>query len=779
MKTSLHQLVVFYMRLRIYKSFKGLFEESPQYRLWWANRGEEFKTQLAIYQSWQKQQDIADIQKLSTGVIKPSWLQLAQLSVRSFLYRKLKLFFKRSTGYQQWRISRKESKAIQVAARLRQCINGGERVASTLLKGTDEEAQGIAFPICESPTVSVLVPVYNKIEYTLTCLKSIQAHLPITPFEVIVIDDCSTDDTQKLLLKIKGLRLIRNESNLGFLLNCNKAAKEARGEYLLFLNNDTEVEAGWLDELVSTFHIYPDAGLVGSKLLFPNGTQQEAGGIIWRDATGANYGRDANPERPEFCYVRDPDYCSGASIMIPRELFQTLGGFDERYIPAYYEDTDLAFSVRAAGRRVIFQPFSRVVHYEGVTSGTDTTKGVKAYQVHNREKFLAKWQTTLATHGAPNHNIRFARERKASRRALIIDLATPTPDKDSGSIDVIHYIKIIQTLGYQITFAPASLFHAGRYTEELQRIGVECLYTPHTTSIYEHIEAAGSDYDLVILKRARVAARYIKQIRKHCTNAKIIFNTVDLHFLREERQAVIEESTKLKRRAKKTKLLERMVMEGSDATIVISDSEREVIAREWPHLRVATIPYVREVRGCNVPFSGRRDIVFIGSFDHAPNVDAVLYFVSEIWPLVHSAIPEVNFRIVGSKATPEIKELEKNPGVIFDGYIPDLDPVFNSCRLSVAPLRFGAGIKGKIGTSLGYGVPCIATPIAAEGMGLIDEQEVLIASSSSDFANLIVKGYRDAALWNRLSSNGIAFMHKQYSFESGLKNIQDLIGSIK
>ncbi|NOT96983.1 MAG: glycosyltransferase family 2 protein, partial [Nitrospira sp.] len=222
-----------------------------------------------------------------------------------------------------------------------------------------------------APTVSIIIPVFNKPLYTYTCLRSILTSKPNQSYEVIVVDDASRDDTGEMLRAIQGIRVIRHKDNQGFIRSCNAGANIARGRYILFLNNDTIVEMNWLDELVRTFLTFPLAGLVGAKLIYPNGKLQEAGGVIWNDGSGWNYGRYDDPDKPEYSYLREVDYCSGACIMLPRELFWAVGGFDELFAPAYGEDSDLAFKVRQAGRKVLYQPESEVIHFEGVSSGTD------------------------------------------------------------------------------------------------------------------------------------------------------------------------------------------------------------------------------------------------------------------------------------------------------------------------------------------------------------------------------------------------------------------------
>lgn len=253
----------------------------------------------------------------------------------------------------------------------------------------------LQIPLVEIPKVSIIIPVYNQFAYTYNCIRSIIKYSEGIDYEVILADDCSCDLTKKIKKVIANLRVVRNKENMKFLKNCNGAAIHARGEYLVFLNNDTQVQKEWLANMLQIFEKYSDVGMTGAKLVYPDGILQEAGGIVRRDGSAFNFGNGCNPANEIFCKIREVDYISGAAIMISRELWVQIGGFDEIFTPAYYEDTDLAFAVRQAGYKVVLQPNSIVVHFEGMTNGTDKSSGIKEHQIQNEMIFHRKWKKVL------------------------------------------------------------------------------------------------------------------------------------------------------------------------------------------------------------------------------------------------------------------------------------------------------------------------------------------------------------------------------------------------
>lgn len=639
---------------------------------------------------------------------------------------------------------------------------------ASIVAAPTSEFSPFTIPASAMPRVSIVIPVFNKIDYTAACLRSLAEHAGAIAFEVIVVDDASTDATAERLAQITGIHVVHNAQNLGFVGSCNAGADQARGDFIVFLNNDTVVTEGWLDALLRVFDEEPEAGLVGAKLVFPDGRLQEAGGIVFADGSGWNYGRFENPADPRFEFRREADYCSGAAIMIRRGLFAKIGGFDMRYAPAYYEDTDLAFAVRAAGKKVFYEPRASVVHFEGITAGTDTGSGMKRFQTINHGKFLEKWKNELARQPAPIHEASDA-EAAANFRTrghvLIVDSYTPTPDQDSGSLRMLNVMRLLRESGDAVSFLPDNRAHAGKYTQALQALGVQALYHPFVSDPVAWLRAHGKSLSAVILSRHYVAANYVGLVRLYAPQARLIFDTVDVHHLREARAAQLSGSAEQAAQAARTRMQELKLMRDCDVTLVVSAAEKELLARELPGVRIEVLSNVHEIHGRRREYGERHDLVFVGGFQHPPNVDAVLWFVNEVFPLVRSTLPDIVFNVIGSKAPPQILELAHD-GVQVHGFVEDIMPFMDGCRLALAPLRYGAGVKGKINMAMSCGLPVVATTPAAEGMHARDGEDLLVADAPQDFSAAIVRAYGDASLWTKLSDNGLANVREHFSFDA-------------
>jgi len=288
----------------------------------------------------------------------------------------------------------------------------------------------------------------------------------------------------------------------------------------------------------------------------------------------------------------------------------------------------------------------------------------------------------------------------------------------------------------------------------------------------------GKKFDIVFLFRAPYGGKYIDMVMKYAPDAKVIFNTVDLHFLRErrEQEIAIKNGNRVLNQEGVSEADELAIMKKADLTILVSQYEQKMLESIFPDSNTVVLPLPREIPGCQAGFDGRDDIAFIGGYLHKPNVDAVLYFVNEIWPFITNQLPGCKFLIVGSNVPEELYQLE-NDVIKVVGYVEDLGDILNKCKLTVAPLRYGAGIKGKILTSLSYGVPCVASEVAVEGMGLINNESIITASNPKDFCYAVVEVYSNQLMWEKLSLNGIASVQNEHSLKSFEKKLGDLLVS--
>jgi GT2 family glycosyltransferase/glycosyltransferase involved in cell wall biosynthesis len=680
------------------------------------------------------------------------------------------------SAYQRWRTAHPEVAALD--GEIQKLISGalsvrGKRIAPVK---PPVPTRPIAFPVHEQVEISIILPVFNQFHFTWACLASIQEHQGTEHFEVIIVDDCSTDATAETVPRMAGVIYLRNETNSGFIASCNRGAKKARGKYLVFLNNDTLVTDGWLSALLDTFSEESQAGIVGSKLVYPDGRLQEAGGIIWRDASGWNYGNGDDPEKPAYNYLREVDYCSAAALMIPKALFQSVGGLDPRYAPAYYEDTDLAFKVRRAGYKVLYQPLSEVIHYEGATGGTDLSTGTKKHQDINRSTFAETWAAELMTKPT-NGDVAFLSQALPGRKnILVIDHHIPVPDKDSGSLRMFQILKILRRLGHRVTFIPDNLAKTHHYTSELQKRGIEVVYHPYIKKVSDYLLAHGSSFDVVVLSRCDFARKHLASVRLHAPHSRVIFDTVDLHHVREDGEARLTGDPELRRTAQEKEELEHELIDQADETWVVSPAEQRLLQKKWPSKSIQLVSNIVDIPGSKTPFALRRDWLFIGGFQHRPNTDAVIFFVKEIYPLVSDRLRDAKFYILGDKVPPEIAALATER-IIVAGLQRDVGPFFNNVKLSVAPLRFGAGVKGKINQSMAFGVPVVATSLAVEGMELTHREDVLVADEPKDFAQALIELYESEELWNRLSRNGIEKTRLLYSAEVARERLERLFNN--
>lgn len=347
--------------------------------------------------------------------------------------------------------------------------------------------------------------------------------------------------------------------------------------------------------------------------------------------------------------------------------------------------------------------------------------------------------------------------------ALIIDDNWPQPDRDGGSLEIVNLALVLQQLGFAVLLAAAKQ-HDGKQParDRLEARGIPCLRPEQATSVASFIAERGPAIDLCVLCRVFCGGAFLEQVQLRCGKARLLFDTIDLNFVREERKARLLGDADLLAMSGQLRGREEHLMRSCDATIVVSEAEAKLLADTMPECLTIHLPLARDLHPPTMPFAGRRGIGFLGGFAHAPNADAVRSFLAQGWPLVRREMPDCEFTIVGADAPADLAA--GTPGnVRVLGHMPDVGPWFDSLRASIAPLRFGAGAKGKVGSSLAAGVPCVASPIAAEGMSLTEDDGVLVAADPAAFAAAIARVCTDETLWQRLSAGAQAYAARQLS----------------
>ncbi len=396
------------------------------------------------------------------------------------------------------------------------------------------ERSELSLPSSEQPEVSIVIPVYGQLATTWSCLRSLAETPAGKSFEVIVANDRSPDRTSEMLARVRGIRIVENPENLGFLRTCNGAAKQARGRYLCLLNNDTLLTPGWLSPLLESFELFPRAGLVGAKLLFGDGRLQEAGATVFRDGTTSHYGRTKDPARPEYSFARRVDYCSAACAVLPKSIWDELGGFDEHYAPAYYEDTDLAFRVWRAGYEVIYQPAATVVHFEGLTHGKVKGKGQartpSKHLIANRKKFLERWSEGLSEHAPPETRNFSAANRRRAPGLLLLSGVPITPNAGSALAALAA-----DAAGFQVTvWSPGHDPSAAK--DALQRRGIEVLYPPYTPPVSDFLRSSAvARFGALLVWDHEDASRLLAEARRSAGHLKVFsFVSRDMEPVSEE-----------------------------------------------------------------------------------------------------------------------------------------------------------------------------------------------------------------------------------------------------
>lgn len=690
-------------------------------------------------------------------------------------------------------------------------------------------------------TLSIIMPFHNHGDMTCQSLNELAQDSLQFETEFILVSDASKDTELKKVRRCAErnyvklsheYRLLENRVSIGYGPSCNVGAKHAQGTFLFFANNDMFVGNGAIHAMIHTIQTYPDSGIVGPLFLGHDMIIQELGGVIYKDASAANAYRDHGTIPKSLFMAHEVDYISAACLMIRKADFDALKGFDEAYGRGYYEDTDLAMAIRKLGKKVILQPFATVFHQEGGTFGSDTPEK-QALMNHNRKLFFTKWERELNVYTAPGTPPLDSRERYMVNPILWADQYFITPSHDSGSQRSEQILKYLQNIGFQITYLPMTTVASEEVMPSIARMrfhGIRIL-TDKKSAICDE-QTNQCQFNVIFIARPFTYRDIEHDLDECCKGVPIVYDTVDLHFLREARQYIetldiektldtdelikIVECGKYKApigiegclefdhdlpKITNEKLnqirwlhslmeMEMKSVRKSDITLVVSEEEKNVLSKmgiPTSKLKILSNIYRDEdihnalQHMLKTDRSRKTDAIFVGNFQHIPNIGAVEKLI-EITKLVSRSYPDFKMHIVGSHGLPShlqsrIKAVEN---IIFHGWLSDqdLDQLYEEVICAFIPLSAGAGVKGKVASAYLHGVPVIGSKIALEGMGLQDGLDYILAEEDKEYLKAYSHLRLNQSYRGDLALHGIQVIEDRLSFSSAAKNLSKVLRKI-
>jgi GT2 family glycosyltransferase/glycosyltransferase involved in cell wall biosynthesis len=639
------------------------------------------------------------------------------------------------------------------------------------------DARPITFRLAESPEISFVIPVWNRWQLTYKCLAAIADNIRDVPYEVIVVDNGSSDETAQVLERIANVRVVRNARNLGYLLAINQGALEARGKYLLLLNNDAHILSGTVPALLSTIASDPRIGAVGGRIVLPDGRLQEAGSIVWRDGSCLGYGRGADPFEPQYSYLRDVDFCSAALLLTPRELFLQIGLFDERYVPAYYEDADYCMALSANGYRVVYQPAAVVIHHE--FGSAPRREAAIAAQARNQDLFAQKWSVALGTQMPPSpEGILVARDATRRRRLLFVDDRVPDPRLGSGFPRTRSMLTSLRDLGWAVTFFPLQDPEPIQpCTSDLEALGIEVITRRGgpRLDLETFLKRRSGHYDVVLISRPHNMKEALPFLRKVAPRARIVYDAEAIFAVRDLQLLELKGIPAGRAIAEAMIRDEVSLARSADAVTAVSRREAHVF-EDFGVPGALVVGHSLEPRPASTPFSHRAGLLFVGSLDSgSPNEDALLHFTREIFPFIRRRLG-CTLLIVGANQSRTLSSVESTDVRII-GPVDDLAPWYARARVFVVPTRYAAGMPMKLHEASAFGLPSVVTPLVAEQVGWRDGREVLVGASPEDFARRVVELYSDSVLWQRVGADALAAVRRDCSSDTFVASLRAAIGT--
>ncbi len=633
-----------------------------------------------------------------------------------------------------------------------------KKVISTFNNQDSNLQRELVFNTSFTPTVSVIIPFYNKLNYIYNCLNYLHKNIGSQyKYEIILIDDNSIDNIDTSIYK--GIRRIKNKEKLGFIKSINLGIQESLGEYIYILNNESEVQKGFLDELFFVFNNFTNVGAVVSKLINTNGSLQQAGTVFFD-----GYNQIVTKKEsfyPEVNYIRRVDGCSGFNLLFKK--YQDNGIinlFDEQFAHNHFEEIDFCFQLKYfQNKNIYYTAFSEIVHLGRVTNSNQDYNTISPDNENlfntNLHKFKRKWQTQLNAIQATSIETRI--EELYDNKSIVFFVGIIPPyDKDSGSNRLKEIIQAFIELGYYVLLVKDKTYLGeSDYIEFYQRLGVNVFYEhSKKVDLPKYLKQNITNKTIAWFYNPEVFFEYYAIAEKYLPQAKLIYDMVDIHHLRFKRALELEPLNKVyEREYIRLKKLESFAANKADYVLTISDFDQNYMTQFCNSSKIITLSnvhYLKTTVDKTLSFEQRNDILFIGS-SHAPNIDALYFLYNKIMPLVWQKIPDLKVNIIGN-VKDYIKDINDTK-FVFRGFVPNIESYFISNKLMVAPLRYGAGVKGKIGQAFEYFLPVVTTSIGAEGMQLITGDNALINDDALGLANSIIELYTNKNIWLKLQGN--------------------------
>jgi O-antigen biosynthesis protein len=623
--------------------------------------------------------------------------------------------------------------------------------------------QGFGLPTSTEPLVSIVIPVYNNWWVTYRCLRALQSNSDSTPYEIIVVDDASTDQTKEALKCLRGITVIRNLTNAGYLISTNRGASKASttSNYLVLLNNDTEPIDGWLDSLYESIDKDKSVAIVGSALIYPNGVLQEAGGQIFVGGNAWNLGRGGNPFSSQFAFTREVDYCSAASVIIRRSFWLDVDGFDTRYVPAYCEDSDLALAAWNKGFKVMYEPKSWVIHYEGLSHGKSTSFGLKKYQIANNRKLFEKWEPDLRNHWEDIGVPRFEASRDSKGIVVVCDRQLPSLTRDAGSLRTVQIIRHIQALGYHAVLVCVDNSTTQRDKDLLQSTGVEV--HQNLSDFYESLFFRRDRLRAIWTIRQEVYDFFAKNLRKIAPSAIFIADLMDIKYRQNYDPSSGIANGQLK------------IANEVDHVILVSEVEAREFNKQSKTSLTSVVWAEYEPQKNELDWDNTNGLIFIGGFRHLPNLEGIQWFADRVIPLLNDLGFSAPIRVIGSGLSAEKMAELASKGLQMFGPIEDISAIYKQSRIAIVPLLTGAGRKGKVGEALSYGIPIVSTSVGTEGFSDTINSGMIVADTPAEMAKAIYELHENLELWNSASRLGKDYCKSNLSSMAMRNAISQLI----